>query len=97
LIRLSSQNEERKVTARETLLIRDSLVNRQENVKAGGFRKRQQLTISLAREASLRDGLSFVTDQAPLKSARNAFVEQDFHCNWPTNEVLANSSAATAA
>jgi hypothetical protein len=80
LIRLRSQNQERKVAARETPLIRDSLVDRQENLKAGGFRKRQQLTIFLAREASLRDGLAFVAVQAtaPLAQTLKA-VERKLH------------------
>ncbi len=96
-IRFCADYQDGNLSSRQVLLVREALVDGQENIEAGSFRERKKVAVFLTGKSRLRHGNAIVIRQRALQFAGETFVQQDFHPNWLTRSDFAYSRAATAA
>jgi hypothetical protein len=61
------------------LLIFDTLIGCEEDIKSGGFRRRKKFAILQSRQSGVTRPLAIMTGQMVPESLINAFVDQNAH------------------
>jgi hypothetical protein len=80
-IRSGADNQNRDGVASQVLLVLESPIYCEEEIKASGFGERKQQSILLAGQAHFGHSLAFIIGECVLKLPRNTFVKQDLHPN----------------
>jgi hypothetical protein len=74
-VRLCAENDDSDTSYNEVLLVFDALVHGEKNIKFGGFRRRERVTILESCESSVTRGLAIVAREIIPESLINTFVE----------------------
>jgi len=74
-VRFCAENDDSDTSSSQVLLVFDALVHGQENVKFGGFRRREKVAILESCKSSVTRGLAIVAREIIPESLINTFVE----------------------
>ena len=87
-VRLCTENDNRDVSASEVLLVFDTLIHGEEDVKSACFRCRKKVAILQPCESSVTGSLAIVTGQIIPESLIDTFVDQNAHLGTCEQKVL---------